>query len=99
MFDVIENFPHGQVIAFVPCPRGPATRPHGLVLYEGSGYQNFIVHYIDTENGARWEGGYYGDVHNAYLDFCRRVERQVSYVENGVPLTGTENDHLYRETA
>ena len=92
------EFIGGTVHAFVPCPRGPATRPHGIVLYEGEGYHPFIVHYIDTENGARWEGGYHGDIHNAYLDFCKRVSKQVSYVENGVPLAGTENDTEYRKT-
>jgi len=68
-------------------------------MYEGEGYHPFTVHYMDTENGARWDGGYHGDIHNAYLDFCKRVSRQVSYVENGVPLSGTIDDHLYRDVA
>jgi len=100
MINLITNFKHGEVIAFVPCPRGPATRPYGIVLYDsGDGYHPFTVHYVDLETGARWEGGYHGDVHDAYLDFCKRVSRQVSYVENGVPLVGTENDTGYREVA
>lgn len=86
----------GTVHAFVPCPRGPATRPYGVILYERpDGFDPFVVHYIDLENGARWQGSYCQTMTNAWLEFARRVQTQVTYVENKVPIVGQPHDREY----
>jgi len=92
---IVENVA-GTVYAFAPCPRGPATRPHGVVLYEkNGGYPEFVVHYIDTETFSRWQGTYCDDIESAYLEFARRVGNQIGYIKNKVPLSGQPNDDKY----
>jgi len=86
--------PSAEVRGFTLLSQGFATAPRGVVWYKRShDLHPYVVHFVRfDQDGSMVNGSYLPTAQDAWLEFVRRVQRDMAYVNGGCPLTGEPQD-------
>jgi len=78
--------PEFEILAFALRSQGFATAPNAIVLYRQLDW--YICHGVNFETNSLSGGGYHATAKAGLEDFAKRLEMDMTYIQNGIPLTG-----------